>query len=75
MSGLVSLAQYTVHSQIANAVSVLSVGILGIMHHRLFVAIDSDALSGQSELGSLTVETCICWRAPSRAPCGSGARN
>ena len=43
------------------------------MHRRWCVAID--ALSGQSELGSLAVETCIRWRAPSRAPRGSGAGN
>ena len=57
----------------ANAVSVLSVGIVGTMHRRWFVA--NNAQSGQSELGSLAVETCIRWRAPSRAPRGSGAGN
>ena len=56
-----------------NVVSVLSIGIAGIMHRRWFIAID--ALSGQSELGSLAVESCIRWRAPSRAPRGSGVGN
>ena len=61
------------HGQMGNAVSVLAVGIVGTMHRRWFVAIG--ALSGQSESGSLAVETCIRWRAPSRAPRASGAGN
>ena len=56
-----------------NVVSVLSIGIAGIMHRRWFIAID--ALSGHSELGSVAVEGCIRWRAPSRAPRGSGVGN
>ena len=68
-----SCRSLSIHSQMANAVSVLSVGIVGIMHRRWFVA--NNAQSGQSELGSLAVETCIRWRAPSRAPRGFGAGN
>ena len=68
-----SCRSLSIHSQMANAVSVLSVGIVDIMHRRWFVA--NNAQSGQSELGSVAVEGRIRWRAPSRAPRGSGVGN